>query len=92
MGDIKIVLTLKGERASVGIQAPECDPVFAVVDGGLERALERLPGMIQEAQGVWDSTPRYPRCQRPPSQEARTQPAPTRVSTAQRRSEQPTLF
>jgi sRNA-binding carbon storage regulator CsrA len=26
--ELKVVISLKGDKASVGIQAPECDPVF----------------------------------------------------------------
>lgn len=60
---VKIVVSLKGDRTWVGVQAPDSDPVLAVLDGGLEAVLEQLPDMIEQAR----SHGRNPRCERPPS-------------------------
>ena len=68
--EMKIVIVLKGERGSVGIQAPECDPVFATVEGDLDSILQRVPGMVAEARQGWAEAPRYPKCETPlPSQQ-----------------------
>ena len=88
VGDIKIVVSLKGGKASVGVQAPKCDPVLAVVDGGLDGVFSRLPSLIEEAK----SHGRNPKCERPPSQQQNQQPTPQRVSTPQQRSNQLSLL
>jgi len=88
VGDVKIVVSLKGDRASVGVQAPDSDPIITVVDGGLDAVFSRLPELIEQARNHG----RNPKCERPPSQQERQQPAPQRVSTPQRRSDQMSLF
>jgi len=88
VGDVKIVVSLKGDRASVGVQAPDSDPVITVVDGGLDAVLGRLTELIEQARNHG----RNPKCERPPSQQERQQPAPQRISTPQRRSDQLSLL
>jgi len=73
--ELKVVISLKGDRASVGVQAPECDPVFFAVEGTLETALEAVPGFVEEAKTHWEASKLNPKCETPlPSQ---TQPAAT---------------
>lgn len=87
--ELKIVIVLKGERGSVGIQAPECDPVFAIIEGGLDTALGRVPEMVAEAKHRWEETPRYPKCTSPlPSQQA-TPRAPQTPRTQARQTPAP---
>ena len=89
--EIKIVIVLKENRGSVGIQSPECDPVFATFEGDLRAALEKVPGMVEEANRRWDSNPRYPKCQSPLPQTP--QPAPARPATTQKQNKtQPAMF
>lgn len=67
--EVKIVVTLKEHAASVGVQAPNCDPVFSRVEGDLPAVLESVPALVEEAQRRWDASPRYPKCEWPlPSQ------------------------
>lgn len=61
--EVKIVLILKGNRGSLGIQSPDCDPVFATFEGDLRAALEKVPGLVEEANRKWDQNPKYPKCQ-----------------------------
>ena len=82
MEDIKIVVSLKGERASVGVQAPECDPVLTVVDGRLDAVFSQLPSLIEQARNHG----RNPKCEQLPSQQ---QPTPQRVSVPQHSGQQP---
>ena len=85
--ELKVVVTLKGGRGFIGIQSPQCDPVFTTFEGGLEAALERLPGMVEEARNRWAQSPRYPKCQTPlPSQ---IQPPPQPVRSAPRQAHAP---
>ena len=80
--ELKIVIVLKGERGSVGIQAPECDPILTTIEGGLDTALGRVPEMVAEAKHRWEETPRYPKCTSPlPSQQ--TTPGAPRTQARQ---------
>ena len=71
--EIKVVIVLKGDRGSVGVQAPDCDPLFVTIEGGLEAALERVPGLVEEARQRWAESPRNPKTERsvPPPQPVR---------------------
>ncbi|MCK4299479.1 MAG: hypothetical protein KAX80_08095 [Planctomycetes bacterium] len=67
--EIKVVIILKDNRGSIGVQAPDCDPALEVFEGSLQAALERVPGLTEEALSRWAETPRYPKCESPlPSQ------------------------
>jgi hypothetical protein len=94
MSELKIVISLKGTVAAVGIQAPECDPVFSTVDGELPAVLERLPGLVNDARARWGLNPRYPKCETKlePQPPPRTQvTTPARV-TRQEDPVKPRLF
>ena len=85
MEELKVVISLKGEKGFVGVQAPNCDPVFSPFEGGLEQALERVPGLVSEAREKWEQSPRYPETKHEltpqPTQESR--PAQTRQRVQQ---------
>ncbi len=34
--ELKVVIALKEGRASIGLQAPDCDPMFVTLPGGLQ--------------------------------------------------------
>jgi hypothetical protein len=96
--ELKIVISLKGNKASVGVQAPECDPVFFNSEGTPKAVLKAVFGFVEEAKSRWEASKLNPKCQSPlPSQE---KPAATtsRVSTASGRQKaaapktQPTMF
>jgi hypothetical protein len=57
--ELKVVILLKGNRGSIGVQSPECDPMFSTFEGSLGQALERVPELVAEAQQKWDESPRY---------------------------------
>jgi len=61
-GELKLVISLKGGKASVGVQAPECDPVFFGVDGGLGDVLGSVPGFVDEAKRRWGTSKLNPEC------------------------------
>lgn len=63
--EIKVVIALKGSQGFIGVQAPNCDPIFATLEGGLEAALGRVPGLLEEALRRWEANPRYPKAERP---------------------------
>ena len=63
--DIKVVLTLKEGGGFLGVQAPDCDPVFTPFQGEWEPFLERIPELVREARQRWAQNPRYPKCEAP---------------------------
>lgn len=74
--EIKITIMMKGDRALIGAQAPECDPKMITVQGTLQTALERVPSFIEQSNLEWDASPRNPKAPPPPPP-----PAPARVAT-----------
>jgi len=70
--EIKIVILLKDGHGSVGIQSPECDPVFSTVEGDLVSIAAELPALVQLAEMKWSTSPKNPQAPVPPPP-----PAPT---------------
>ena len=58
--EIKVVILLKDGRGSVGIQSPECDPVFSTVEGDLVAIAAELPALVQLADMKWSTSPKNP--------------------------------
>ncbi|MBA7632190.1 hypothetical protein ES703_39733 [subsurface metagenome] len=87
--ELKVVILLKGNRAMVGVQSPDCDPVFTTLEGDMAAALSQVPALIESANAKWDANPRNPKAPEPPpsSTPARSQPAPET-----RKSKQPSFF
>lgn len=75
--ELKVVITIKGSRAIVGIQAPDCDPVLSVFEGDLPTVLEQVPALVQEARQQWEANKRYPKADIPTPP-----PAPVTVTPA----------
>jgi len=70
--EVKIVILLKDGHGSVGIQSPECDPVFSTVEGDLVSIAAELPALVQLAEMKWSTNPKNPKAPEPPPP-----PAPT---------------
>ncbi|TET13848.1 MAG: hypothetical protein E3J81_07815 [Dehalococcoidia bacterium] len=69
-GDLRVVIDLKDGKASVGIQAPECDPLFFAHQGNLAAVLGVVPDFVDVARKRWEKTKLNPDCKSPlPSQE-----------------------
>ena len=51
--EIKVVISVKDSRGSIGLQSPDCDPIFTTLEGDLEAALARVPELVQQAQDRW---------------------------------------
>lgn len=83
--ELKLVIALKGNRVSLGVQAPGCDPVLVTLEGGLAQALERVPELVEEARQRWAERPTYPKHEGPlPSQAAAPQRPVARPAPAPR--------
>ena len=93
---IKVVVSHNGERGSVGVSAPGCDPVFATVEGDLGAALERVTSLVEDARARWGRSPRYPKCELPlpPPVPEQRQPvrSPQRSPAARPPSPQQSMF
>jgi hypothetical protein len=90
--ELKIVIALKGNKASIGAQAPNSDPIFSMVDGDLSVALARVPGLVDEAKRQWETNQRYPKCETPLPSQAQPAPIVRRAPTQAAPAPQPTMF
>jgi hypothetical protein len=83
--EIKVVIVLKGDRGMVGIQSPDCDPIYKTVEGDLNSLLALVPDMVTNAKLQWSINSKYPKAQipapPPPPPRPATTPAPTNKKT-----------
>ncbi len=89
--ELKVVIVMKADRILLGVQAPDCDPVYTTLKGDLAKALKRVPGLVAEAKQKWEASPRNPKCEKPPAPppEPRSSPAATRPAQPK---QQPAMF
>jgi hypothetical protein len=89
--ELKIVITLKDDRAIVGLQSPDCDPIFTTVEGGLPAVTKQLPKLIKDAKAKWATAPQNPEAKLP--EPPAPPPAPRRAAPAPREEPaQPSMF
>ena len=64
--ELKVVITIKGRNALLGVQSPDCDPVFqTIMATTLEQAVAAAPALVELARIRWATSPRNPRYDRP---------------------------
>ncbi len=63
--ETKVIITYKADKASIGIQQTNCDPVLFTVAGAMVAIIARLPELIEEAGRRWQTNPRYPKAEMP---------------------------
>jgi len=81
--ELKIIINLKGENMMLGVQSPDCDPVYTTLKGTLAAALKKVPKLVKDAKQQWTSNPQYPKADLP-------EPAPApATSTATKSSAKP---
>ena len=94
--DMKVVISLKGTAASVGIQRPDCDPVFNRIVGDLVTVLGDIPGLVDQARRKWEASPKYPKTEaqlEPPAQPGSRPVTQSRASPQRSQSTtQPPMF
>lgn len=86
--ELKVVISLKGDKASVGVQTPECDPVFFGLEGDLRTALKAVPKFVEEAKNRWETSKLYPKCETPLPSQAQPATTTSRSSTGSRSQKQ----
>lgn len=89
--ELKVVITMKGDRAIVGIQAPDCDPIFTTHEGGLPAVLAKVPALVKGANEKWDANPKNPQTVRPEPEPA-PEPVRRQTTTAPKEKVQPSFF
>lgn len=90
--ELKVVLVLKGNRAMIGVQSPDCDPIFTTLEGDLAAALSHVPALVASASAKWDSNPRNPKADLPEPAPSTT-PARTSVAPqSAKQKSQPSFF
>lgn len=90
--EIKVVIVIKDANILLGVQSPDCDPLYRIVKGTLAAALKQVPVLIKEAKEKWATTPLNPKANLP---EPPPRPAPARTTVASQPAkpkEQPSFF
>ncbi len=63
--ELKVVIILKANKAMLGVQSPDCDPVYKTMEGDLAAVLQVVPVLVAEAKLQWSAAPRYPKADLP---------------------------
>ena len=64
--DLKVVVSIKDGRATIGVQQPSSDPYIESFDDLDASGLAReVPTVIERARAKWEDEPKYPAHERP---------------------------
>ena len=64
--DLKVVVSIKGGRATIGVQRTTSDPhIESFDDHDLSELAQEVSAVIERARAKWDDAPRYPAHARP---------------------------
>ena len=64
--DLKVVVSIKGGRATIGVQRPSSDPhVESFDDADLSGLAHEVPAVTERARARWQETPKHPAYERP---------------------------
>ena len=90
--ELKIVVSIRGDRATIGVQQPSSDPhIESFDDLDLAGLAQEVPAVIARAKARWEDEPRHPAHARP-APPARRRPrreqAPAQPSTAEGEADQ----
>ena len=85
VSELKVVIILKANRAMLGVQSPDCDPVYKTMEGDLAAILQVVPILVAEAKLQWAAAPRYPKADLPKP----VPPVTTTTSAASKPSAKP---
>ncbi len=85
MQDMKVVMTQRGGKVTIGVHAIDHDPVIRIVPecNRLEDGIGRVGDAIAVARAQWERSPRYPKSEREmpktPVRSASTVPSPAKA-------------
>ena len=61
-----MVVSIKGGRATIGVQRPSSDPhIESFDDPDLPGLTQEVPAVIERARAKWEDEPKYPAHERP---------------------------
>ena len=64
--DLKVVVSIKGGRATIGVQRPSSDPHIETFDDrGLAGLTRETLAVVERARARWEDEPKYPAHERP---------------------------
>ena len=64
--ELKVVVSIKGGRATIGVQQPESDPHIETVDDPeLSGVVGEVSAVIERARARWEEAPKHPAYERP---------------------------
>ncbi len=100
-GELKVVVSIKGGRATIGVQQPSSDPhIESFDDHGLPVLTQEVSAVVGRARARWEESPKHPAHERPASparrpnrrQQGAAQEATTAAETAQAQQQTLRLF
>ena len=84
--ELKVVLSIRAGRATIGVQRPSADPHFESFDDpDLFGLADQFPAVVARARAIWEEEPRHPAYLKPtpqPRQRNRRQQATAQPATA----------
>ena len=90
--DLKVVVSIKGGRAIIGVQQPSSDPhIETFDDADLSGLTQEVPAVIERARARWEDEPKHPAYVRPapPARRRnRREQAPAQAAAAGAEAEQ----
>ena len=90
--ELKVVLSLKGNRATIGVQRPSADPHIESFDvQELSELVHEVTAVTERARDRWEEQPKHPAYERPAPparRRGRRQQEPAQAATAEEESEQ----
>lgn len=91
--ELKVVVSMKGDRATIGVQQPSSDPYIESFDDlDLSGLAQEFPSVVERARARWEEAPKHPAYVKPAppakrrNQRGRQQEA--QASTAEGEAEQ----
>ena len=85
--ELKVVLSIRGGRATIGVQQPSSDPhIESFDDPDLFGLADEFPAVIERAKARWEDGPRHPAHERPappPRRRARREQEAAQAETAE---------
>ena len=90
--EMKVVIVVRDDKIMLGVQSPDCDPVYTTMTGTLAMALKKVSALVTKAKQKWQANPKYPKADLPAPPPT---PVPARTpssSTSSKPKVQPSFF
>ena len=91
--ELKVVLSIRGNRATIGVQRPSADPHVESFDHtDLFGLADEFPAVVARAHARWEEEPMHPAYVKPSppaKRQRRREPAPVELATEEGETEQP---